>query len=222
MEGKIKTGFSVILARQGDRAILTYPGSIPALKMSDVDFSLISKCRHLHLSGYFLLDQLRPDIKVLFNKAKELGLSLSLDTNYDPTGNWDHGLSETLPFVDVFLPNKTEAQAISGEKSVENALQKLAEIMPIVAIKLGDAGALTKWKGHPRLKQEVVAVKVVDTVGAGDSFDAGFIYGYLNGWSPERTLRLAVTCGSLSTLKPGGTAGQVRLEEALEYVEREV
>lgn len=222
IDPQIKTGFSVILAKQGDRAILTYPGSIPELNIRDVDFSLISKCRHLHLSGYFLLDRLRPDIKVLFKKAKGLGLSLSLDTNYDPTGIWDHGLIESLPFIDVFLPNEIEAQAISGEKSVENALQKLADVVPALAIKLGDAGALTKWNGYPQLKQKAVPVDIVDTVGAGDSFDAGFIYGYLNGWSPERTLKLAVTCGSLSTLKPGGTAGQVSLEEALENMEKEV
>jgi sugar/nucleoside kinase (ribokinase family) len=62
-------------------------------------------------------------------------------------------------------------------------------------------------------------VHVVDTTGAGDSFDGGFLYGFLHGWSLERALKLGAACGSLSTRKAGGTTVQATLEEALQYVD---
>ena len=216
----IQTGLSVILANSGDRAILTFPGSIPELYLSDINDSLISKGSHLHLSSYFLLDRLRPDITILFKKAKEMGLTISLDTNYDPRENWDDGLKESLPLVDVFLPNETEAKAISREKSLAKAIDKLAKAVPTLAIKLGEAGAVSKWKDSPTIQHAAIPVDIADTVGAGDSFDAGFIYGFLKGWSPDRTLKLAVTCGTLSTQKLGGTAGQPSLKEALEFMQK--
>lgn len=216
----IKTGISVILAKQSDRAILTYPGSIPELTFQDINFEIISNCKHLHLSGYFLLDKLKRDATKLFMKAKEAGLSLSLDTNYDPSGRWDDGLQELLPLTDVFLPNDAEAKAISNEINLEAAIQKLTAVVPTLGVKLGIEGAITRWRGYPQIKRKALPVDVVDTVGAGDSFDAGFIYGYLQGWSPERTLHLAITCGSLSTLKSGGTEGQVSIDEAMVVMER--
>ena len=65
---------------------------------------------------------------------------------------------------------------------------------------------------------ESIPVKVKDTVGAGDTFDAGFLYGYLNHWELERLLRLAAVCGALSTQSAGGTNGQPTLEEAMKYM----
>ena len=220
VDPQIKTGFSVILTNKNDRAILTFPGSIPELKICDINYSLISQSRHLHLSSYYLLDKLRPDIPALFNKVKDMDLTISLDTNYDPTGKWNGRLGDILQNVDVFLPNETEAKAISGEGTVDKALYKLAEIGPTVAIKCGKSGAIAIWKNMPQIKQKAPPVNIEDTVGAGDSFDAGFIYGFLSGWLPEKTLQLAVSCGSLSTTKSGGTAGQTSLLEALEYMER--
>jgi sugar/nucleoside kinase (ribokinase family) len=218
IDGGVGTGLSVILASEGDRAILTYPGSIPELQYKEIDLSLITQCRHIHLSGYFLLEKLRPDVSELFSMAKENGLSVSLDTNYDPAESWNGSLKECLPYVDVFLPNETEAMRISGETDVEKSLQKLSEEITTVVIKRGEHGAIATRDQDAILKQTTVPVEVVDTVGAGDSFDAGFIYGCLQDWALDKTLKLAVACGSISTLQTGGTSGQATLEEAQAFI----
>jgi sugar/nucleoside kinase (ribokinase family) len=211
-----QTGLSVILNRDGDRAILTYPGLISALTAADVNDNLLSRARHLHVASYFLQTALQAGLPDLFTRAHALGLTTSLDTNWDPSGEW-RGFDELLRKVDVFLPNKNEVIALTGTKEAEAAGQRLSQSCHLVAIKLGVEGAIARCGGEtariPALK-----VEVVDTVGAGDTFDAGFLYGFLNGWSLEKTLRLAVACGSLSTRRLGGTAAQPMLEEAMRYV----
>jgi sugar/nucleoside kinase (ribokinase family) len=214
----IGTGLSVILARANDRAILTYPGSIPDLKYHEIDFDLISRSRHLHLSGYYLLDELRPRVTELFQKAKAMGLSLSLDTNYDPKEVWNSGLRESLKYVDVFLPNETEAGAISGRVDLDEALNWYARSVGITAVKLGKKGACVKNGNQPSVFQKTAAVEVVDTVGAGDSFNSGFIYGYLQDWPIAEALKLGVACGTLSTRRSGGTSGQATLLEAEAFI----
>jgi sugar/nucleoside kinase (ribokinase family) len=124
-----------------------------------------------------------------------------------------------LRSVDVFLPNVVEAQALSGATTVEAALDDLGRICSTVAIKLGEKGAIAVRAGRPA-RVPAPAVAVVDTVGAGDSFDAGFLYGWLKGWSLEETLGLGAACGSLSTRAAGGTAAQPSLDEANCYVGR--
>lgn len=215
----LKTGLSVILSRpSGDRAVLTFAGSIGALRYEDIDFDLISRARHLHLGSFFMLDNLRPDIPRLFAQAKSLGLTVSLDTNYDPSEQWDGGLAETLPYVDIFLPNQTELLAITRTQNVADGLTALSRQVPTVAVKLGAAGAVAR-QGEVTVQADILPVALVDTTGAGDSFDAGFIYGYLSGWDLHRTLRLASICGSLSTRAAGGTGAQATLEEALRYLD---
>lgn len=213
----LKTGLSVILSRpSGDRAVLTFAGSIGALRFEEIDFDLISRARHLHLGSFFMLDNLRSDIPRLFAQAKALGLTVSLDTNYDPAERWDGGLAETLSYVDIFLPNQTELLAITRTQNVTDGLADLSRQAPTVAVKLGVAGAVAR-QGEVTAQADILHVELVDTTGAGDSFDAGFIYGYLSGWELPRTLRLAAVCGSLSTRAAGGTDAQATLEEALGY-----
>jgi len=213
VDAELKTGFSVILSRGSDRAILTHVGSMNALRADQVTDDLLRRVRHLHVASYFLQTALLPDLPDLFHRAHALGLSTSLDTNWDPSGQWD-GVAASLKFTTVFFPNEVEALALTQASSVEGALQALAEDVPIVAVKLGEQGAIAQ-RGDEIVHVPAFSTEVVDTVGAGDSFDAGFIYGYLQGWSLEATLRLAVACGSLSTRAHGGTAAQPTLQEAM-------
>jgi sugar/nucleoside kinase (ribokinase family) len=210
----IKTGLSVILSRSDDRAILTHLGSISALHFAEIDQSIFQRARHLHLGSYFLLEALRPDIPDLFRQAGALGLSTSLDTNYDPAEAWNSDLAEVLPHTDIFLPNETELRAITGQDDLPAALSSLVQDVSIVAAKLGPEGALAQ-EGEDFFQAEALPVSVVDTTGAGDTFDAGFIYGHLAGWDISRTLRFACVCGSLSTRTAGGTTAQPTLSEAL-------
>lgn len=206
-----QTGLSVILNNQMDRAILTHLGLMSALQASDFADSLLRQARHLHVASYFLQTKLQPDLPVLFQHAHSLGLTTSLDTNYDPSEKW-LGFDELLSATDVFLPNKTEALSITQLDDVEIAARQLADKCKLVAIKLGAAGALA-CSGQETTQAKSIPVNVIDTVGAGDTFDAGFIYGYLNHWSTQKSLQFACGCGALSTQKAGGTEGQPTLAE---------
>ena len=211
-----QTGLSVILNRGSDRAILTHAGFMSALQASAISDTLLQSARHLHVASYFLQTKLQPDLPDLFRRARALGLTTSLDTNYDPSEAWS-GFDGLLPLTNVFLPNEREALSLAGESTVDHAVEKLRTRVETLAVKLGAEGAFGSCGGE-RGKAASIPVKVVDTVGAGDSFDAGFLYGYLNGWSLEASLRLGCVCGALSTQRAGGTQGQPTLEEALAFL----
>lgn len=209
----LRTGFGVTLSRGADRAILTYAGSIGALRADHIDPALLRKARHLHLGGYYLLDALRPDVPALFAAAHSAGMSVSLDTNYDPSGAWGGGVRRALAHADLFLPNEHELLAITGQSDLAGALAAAARLVPTVAVKLGARGALA-CRGDELVAQPALPAELADTTGAGDSFDAGFVYGQLQGWDLGRALRLACACGSLSTRALGGTGAQPTLAEA--------
>ena len=214
----LKTGITVSLSTPADRAMLTFPGSIAALTPGQVDRGLLDRARHLHVSSYFLQTGLREGLPDLLEQARTLGLTVSLDTGWDPSEEWNGGLGRTLAQADVFLPNEVEARAISGEENVARALAALAAQVPTVAIKLGAEGAVAQ-RGEKVVRAAPPPVQVTDTTGAGDSFSAGFVSGYLAGWPLERTLRLACVCGSLATQEHGGTNGQPTLSQALEVID---
>ncbi len=217
----LQTGLSVILSRpiarvQGDRAILTNLGAIDRLRAEQVTDALLQQARHLHIASYFLQTALQPGLPDLFQRAHLLSLTTSLDTNWDPSGAW-HALDELLDLVDVFLPNANEAIALTGASTVEVAAEALGRKCGLVAVKLGARGALA-CRGEEVARANAFPVQVVDTVGAGDSFDAGFLSGWLNGWKLEKALQLGAVCGSLSTRAAGGTSAQPGLDEAIKYV----
>ncbi|MBN2499146.1 MAG: sugar kinase [Anaerolineales bacterium] len=211
------TGISVILNRGVDRAILTYVGAMNGLSPEHVSDEILQQTGHLHIASFFLQTQLRPGVAEIFKRAQALGLSTSLDTNWDPAGEWQ-GLDAALENTSVFFPNLAEGQALTGQTEVELVLAGLATKTAVVAMKLGAAGGIAQ-SGEEITRATPPQVHVVDTVGAGDSFDAGFIYGYLQGWRLQRCLQLAVVCGSQSTQAAGGTAGQPTLAQAMERVD---
>jgi sugar/nucleoside kinase (ribokinase family) len=211
---KETTGFSVILSQPHDRAILTHAGSIASLRYADIDPSIFSRARHLHLGSFFMLSQLQKDVPRLFAQAKAAGLSTSVDTNWDPLEQWDSGIGEVFKYTDVFLPNETEALKISGKAHFEGALEFLSHQVATLAVKLGSKGGLARHK-DTTVMAAPLTVDVRDTTGAGDTFDAGFLYGYLHDWTLEKSLQLACACGSLSTQGIGGTSSQPTLQEAM-------
>jgi sugar/nucleoside kinase (ribokinase family) len=209
----LRTGMTVILQRPDDRAMLTFLGTIGALRVDHIGPALLRAARHLHVGSYFLQAGLWPDLPALFAAARARGATTSLDPNWDPAGSW--ALPDTLlEQTDILLPNEAEACAIARAADWRAALDTLAARVPIVAIKRGAAGTVAA-QGAMRAQATPPRVAVVDAVGAGDSFDAGFVYGVLAGWPLERSLALAVACGALSTRAAGGTTAQPTLAEAL-------
>jgi sugar/nucleoside kinase (ribokinase family) len=205
MQKQIGTGATVVINDAHDRAMLTYKGAMDDLRRADIDWNYVRTARHFHLSSYFLQSGLKPDCAALFEQAKALGLSTSLDTNWDPEEKWDRALFEVLPHVDVFLPNEDEALRIARNDTIEAALQTLAQHANTVVIKRGKNGAVAR-QGQALVKTKGFEVKSVDAVGAGDSFDAGFIFKWLRGGDLRQCLEFGNMCGALSVTRAGGTA----------------
>jgi len=203
-EGDKQTGLTVILQRALERNILTYPGTIFDLTLEDLDLEYLTDAGHFHLSSYYLQRGLHAQVGELFRRLKAEGLTISLDTNDDPEDRWEGGLSDVLRYVDVFLPNAREARLITKSNDLETAVARLAEQVPLVVIKLGEQGAMAQ-RGPERFRSPAVKVSFVDPVGAGDSFDAGFLSQYVHGADLPTCLAAGNKAGAFSTTKPGGT-----------------
>lgn len=203
-DGSFGTGITVLLPHGPVRHILTYPGTIAAMKVADLDIDYLKTSRHFHLSSLYLQRALAPDLPYLFQELKQAGLTISLDTNDDPEDQWGYPLSELLPFVDVFLPNERELLRITKRDSLEGALNELAGCIPCIAVKCGSRGSVVKTRDE-FVTAQPLSVTPVDTIGAGDSFNAGFLHAWLHGLSSLDCARAGNVTGALSTLRPGGT-----------------
>jgi sugar/nucleoside kinase (ribokinase family) len=204
VDGPTSTGLTVILPRPAYRNILTYPGTMNEMCFEDLDLEYLATAAHFHLSSYFLHRALRPRIPELFRRMKEAGLSTSLDTNDDPEDRWDMDARELLRHVDVLLPNEREVKKLAGTEDLEKAIDKVAALVPVLAVKLGRLGA-TARRGAEQVTVAPVEVDAIDPVGAGDSFDAGFLHQYVRGASLETCVAYGNLAGAFSTTRPGGT-----------------
>jgi sugar/nucleoside kinase (ribokinase family) len=142
----------------------------------------------------------------LFKEAKANGLTTSLDLQWDPENKWDFPYQSCLPFVDVFLPNEAEILLLSGESELDKALEKIGRFAHLIIVKQGDKGALAYHQGKVVASQPFLHDCFVDAIGAGDSFNAGFIIRYLDGCSLEASLEFASLAGAVNTTASGGTA----------------
>ncbi len=199
------TGLTVAFNYGNDRAMVTYPGAMDDLKIGDISDDVIRSASHLHVSSVFLQPGLKPDIVDLFQKAKQFRLTTSLDPQWDPNEKWDIGLKALLPYVDIFLPNEVEILALTKARSVEEAISKIKPFCNTVVIKRGTKGAVmwdkSKVIGHPAYLNQ----NVVDAIGAGDSFDAGFISQFIKHKPLDECLDYAALIGAVNTTAPGGT-----------------
>jgi len=199
-----QTGLTVILPRAQKRFILTYPGVMADMRFEDLDLDRVLHARHLHLSSYFLQSMLRPQIAELFRLAKQAGLSTSLDTNDDPADRWESDVLDTLKWVDVLLPNEHEACRLARTDDSVRAAEMLAYRVPLVVMKRGEKGVLAR-RGNDVFEGLARKVEAADTIGAGDSFDAGFLHQFIRGAQLEECLRFGNLTGALSTTRQGGT-----------------
>lgn len=211
----LNTGATIVLNYDQDRAMVTYPGAMEDLKLADIDFGFLSTARHLHFSSIFLQPGIREQLPELFAKAKSLGLTTSLDPQWDPAEKWEVTLSELLPVVDVFLPNKAEFLLLTGSDSLEEGIQKIKQIAPNLTLIIKDGSNGAYGWNHGKLVHQpaFLNTEVVDCIGAGDSFNAGFIHEFIKGSLIKKCLRTGALTGAVSTTRPGGTGAFNSLEE---------
>ncbi len=213
-----KSGVTLILPHGSQRHILTYPGTISELRFEDLDLEYLASAGHFHMSSLFLQRELLPRVPELFRRMKSAGLTTSLDTNDDPDDRWDLALvEEILPHVDILLPNEREAMKLSRADSLEAALSRLAQKVGTVVIKMGASGAIAIRDGR-RITAPAVPVTVIDPIGAGDSFDAGFLHQFLRGADLTTCVAYGNMCGAFSTTASGGTEAfrdPARMKEAI-------
>jgi len=201
---KVKTGLTIWCNQGAKRAGITYKGSMALLSARDVPPASLRRARHLHVGAYFLLEKLHSGAAGLFRRAQKLGLTTSLDCNYDPSETWDSGIRGVLKHTDVFFPNEVEALRLTNCRNVERAASELARLAGIAVVKLGANGALVCADGK-RFRVPAVKARVVDTTGAGDSFDAGFLACFFQGGSLEECARAGVVAGARAVSAVGGT-----------------
>ena len=211
---EVKTSVGVGLSYFDDRAMLTYQGSMAALSVEDIlNSKVLDQTCHLHIAGYFLLDQLFGFWPEVLIELQKKGITTSLDTNWAPNNNWNK-VKELLPYINVFMPNEEEAKKISDKTDIMEAGAWLAKFCQIVVIKRGGEGAtIFKENSHFHIDvpQEISKdLKIADTTGAGDNFDAGFLREWLQGKPLKVCGMTAVKCGTLSLSKIGGIQGQLQ------------
>jgi sugar/nucleoside kinase (ribokinase family) len=190
---------TVALVKDGERAFVSRragtsrPASLEeALSAPDI--------AHLHIAEFATLKD-SPDVIVM---AKDCGLTVSLDPSWDDQLiRQDAGFFERCAGVDVFLPNVEEGEALTGEKSAEAILRHLQKHFPLVVLKRGEHGAMAS-RGTTCVSAEALPANVVDTTGAGDAFNAGFLHSWLGTSDIEKSLAGGIKEGALSVQSAGG------------------
>lgn len=202
----VQTGVTISLTYPSEKAQITYPGSITAYRPDEVNVGGFGRYGHLHMASMYLQTGLLPAFPALLRQAKTLGLSTSLDPGWDPRARWGQELTEALALADILFVNEHEACAITGRDSPEDGLRELGRQVPVAVCKTGARGAMLVY-GDQLLRVAGIRVPVVDTTGAGDSFDAGFIFKrVVQGGTLAEALRFANACGAIAVTRVGGAS----------------
>ncbi|UVI28917.1 carbohydrate kinase family protein [Paenibacillus spongiae] len=210
------TGISIALHPEKDRSFITYAGSNAQLSLRQLDRSSVAEGRHVHLTCYKGSAN-HADYMETVMELKKLGVTLSFDTGWDDTGEWYRGILDLAAQIDVFFMNETEAMHYTRCATVEEAITHLARHGKHVVVKLGSKGAMAIVDGK-RIYHPGFQVEARDTTGAGDSFNAGYIYGYLTGKEPAECLVYGNACGALSVSAYGGSTGTLDHEAMLRFI----
>jgi sugar/nucleoside kinase (ribokinase family) len=211
----ISTGATIVLNYGEDRAMITHPGAMAEFTLEDITHSVFAKARHMHVSSIFLQPGLKKHVIQLFERAKAEGMSTSLDPQWDPAEAWDLDLHQLLRYVDVFMPNVKELECMTGIYDPLTAMKALPTAN-IVVVKNGSSGAWLQHGDDVVHQASFLNRKVVDSIGAGDSFDAGFIHKYVQQRPLFECLEFAALTGAVNTTMPGGTTAFEDIETVKE------
>ena len=214
---KAKTGICVSMSFPENYAMASYAGVREAFTLTDVDMDYVLNAGHLHMSSYYLQPGMQDDCAELFRRAKEAGLTTSLDPGGDPSGKWDDSIFNVLKYVDIFLPNEKEALHISKCESIDSALYLFNKTVQTIVIKTGASGVWVK-NAQKTIHANAFKIDVVDTTGAGDSFNSGFIYQFYQGSAIDECINWGNACAAISTTGPGGTTAFPNIQEVEQFL----
>lgn len=204
----VATGLTICLPYPDDRLLLTCKGAMTLDPSTAVTAAVLRGVRHLHVGSFFLQSGLRPRLPQLFAHARALGVTTSLDTGWDSDGHWlTDDLQETLAHTSIVFPNEQEFEQLSGGTDVARGIARLRNLgVGTVVLKRGPAGAV-----HGDADGLVAAAgygaTAIDTTGAGDSFNAGYLAAMLTGAAVAERLSFSNACGALTVAAIGGTGG---------------
>lgn len=216
-KSKKNTGISIAINPENDRSFITYTGSNADLSLQQLDMNSVTLGRHVHLTGYRGSHNHKEYIETV-KKLKALGVTTSIDVGWDDTGEWYQGIFDLMNEVDVFFMNEAEARHYTGCSTAADSMRLLAKHCSHIVLKLGSEGATASVDGR-QLHRSSFSVRVVDTTGAGDSFNAGYIYGYLAGKEPEECLVYGNACGALSVSEYGGSTGTTNIQLLEKFID---
>lgn len=198
-------GTTVSVSTAADRAFFTYQGAnrkLPALLTDEHLIDTLTRARHVHFACALAPEQLLS----LTQRLHEARTTVSLDVGWQVGWLSDARSWDVLRAIDCFFPNEREAELMTGQTLPQEMLRRFADAgLSAVALKLGAQGAGLWWHGEIHWALPL-SVTPMDTTGAGDCFDAGFLSGWLRGNSPAQCLQLANQCGAYSTERAGGIA----------------
>jgi sugar/nucleoside kinase (ribokinase family) len=213
IDEKLGTGATVILNVEEDRANTTYPGAMDHLTINDISDEDLKKAGHLHFSSYFLQPGMWGSLGELFRRAKKLGLTTSFDMQWDPQETWKLDIPDVLPHVDVFLPNEKELMLLTGKENLDEAIDFVEKYTNILVIKRGNKGSYVYSDRQLSNLPPFLNKEVIDAIGAGDSFNAGFISKFIKGADIAECQRFGNLTGAVSTTAAGGTAAFKNYED---------
>ncbi|MBS2210779.1 carbohydrate kinase family protein [Carboxylicivirga mesophila] len=198
-----KTGCTVVMSKDEDRANLTHAGAMAQLTPQDIPVDLLASTPYFHMSNPYVLPHFRNVLPQFFKAIKEHQVHTSLDPQWDVEEKWNTNLRQLLPYVDVFLPNEKELQLLlKGNKlEVEELLQDYQT--KIINTCGSDGVQLISLKTR-RSYSSYQNTKPVDCIGAGDAFTAGFLAGTIDGKNTDEAIDMGCKSGALSTTVAGG------------------
>ncbi len=211
------TGISISFTTKRDRCFVSYLGTNSRIDLSRIDCKQLAQARHIHVTGYRGEENHETYLTNL-RKYKEVSdLSISFDVGWDDTGVWSPRIQELFPYIDILFMNESEALNYSRKESIDEALEFLSQGDRIAVIKCGKKGAVAKCQSKV-YEKAAYSVICIDTTGAGDSFNAGFIASYLEGNTIERCLEYGNACGAFCVTALGGNQGFPRKSELEEFI----
>ena len=220
-QDKYATGATICMSYDEDRANLTYQGAMDYMSLDDIDPEVFKTTKHIHISSIYMQSGVKRDLKKILELCQANGVTTSLDSQWDPVEKWDLDWKTILPMVTVFMPNETELKFLTRCNTLEEAVETIRPYTNAAVIKCGSKGSILIRKGQPDRKQAALLNKnVVDCIGAGDSFNSGFITRLAAGDPLDRCQEYGNMTGAVNTTAAGGTTA-FTCREDVEKIGRE-